>query len=99
MLFQDGHVSYQKQSTLPEGQRDAIYLNDAGKEAAGLDRDDTVWAAAKPRPAKSQWRISPSRNSQRLDRRTRDSPSVSDAVSITSASARFLCAVRPIVRK
>ncbi|MGD9634981.1 MAG: hypothetical protein AB7G28_25605 [Pirellulales bacterium] len=42
ILFEDGHVSFQRDCTLPEEQHDQIYLNDAGKEAAGLDRDDIV---------------------------------------------------------
>jgi hypothetical protein len=50
VLFQDGHVCYQKKSGLPEGQRDAIYLNDAGKEAAGLTRDDTVLGRSETTP-------------------------------------------------
>lgn len=42
ILFEDGHVSFQRDCTLPEQQHDDIYLNDDGNEAAGLDRDDIV---------------------------------------------------------
>lgn len=42
ILFQDGHVSFLRDCSLPEVQYDQIYLNDDGKEAAGLDRDDIV---------------------------------------------------------
>jgi hypothetical protein len=42
VLYQDGHACYQRQSELPEEQHDIIYLNNAGRQAAGLDSDDTV---------------------------------------------------------
>lgn len=50
VLYQDGHVGYQKKCSLPEDQRDAIYLNNAGLEAAGLDRDDTVLGRSEATP-------------------------------------------------
>jgi hypothetical protein len=50
-LFQDCHVAFVTSSTLPEAQRDLIYLNDAGQEAAGLDRFDTVLGRSDATPA------------------------------------------------
>ena len=50
VLFQDGHVCYLKRCTAPKGQIDAIYLNDAGQQAAGLDRDDTVLGGSDTTP-------------------------------------------------
>lgn len=49
-LFQDGHVAFVTSSTLPEAQRDLIFLNDAGQEAAGLDRFDTVLGRSEATP-------------------------------------------------
>ena len=50
VLFQDGHVGFQRVSTLPEEHNDLIYLNDQGQQAAGLDRDDTVLAPSQMTP-------------------------------------------------
>jgi hypothetical protein len=59
VLFQDGHVCYQKKSSLPENQRGAIYLNDAGEEAAGLDRDDTVLGRSETTPGGVGLKLAP----------------------------------------
>ena len=50
VFFQDGHVAFQSQPTLPDVQNDPIYLNNAGKEAAGLGRDDTVLGRSEIEP-------------------------------------------------
>ena len=50
VLFQDGHVGFQRDCTLPEEQHDPIYLNDDGNEAAGLDRDDIVLGRSEVMP-------------------------------------------------
>ena len=41
---------YVKRSTLPAEHQDLIYLNDAGEEAAGLDRFDTVLGRSEATP-------------------------------------------------
>jgi hypothetical protein len=53
VLYHDGHVGYQKESTLPADQQDPIYQNDAGEEAAGLDRDDVVLGRSEAMPVVS----------------------------------------------
>ena len=58
-FFQDGHVKLQMQSTLPDGQRDAIYVNDDGEEAAGLDRDDTVLGRSEVTPGSVGLELAP----------------------------------------
>jgi prepilin-type processing-associated H-X9-DG protein len=52
VFFQDGHVKFQIQSTLPDSQHDAIYLNNAGEEAAGLGRNDTVLGRSEATPGR-----------------------------------------------
>jgi hypothetical protein len=52
VLYEDGHVCYQKRSTLPESQSDPIYLNDNGKEAAGVGRDDVVLGRSEVSPGR-----------------------------------------------
>ena len=52
VLYEDGHVCYQKRSTLPENQFDLIYLNDNGKEAAGVGRDDVVLGRSEVSPGR-----------------------------------------------
>lgn len=51
VLYQDGHVGYQKESAVPIDQQDEIYQNDDGEEAAGLDRDDIVLGRSEATPA------------------------------------------------
>jgi prepilin-type processing-associated H-X9-DG protein len=50
VLFQDGHVCFQRVSMLPEEHQGRIYLNNAGAQAAGLDRDDTVLGPSEMTP-------------------------------------------------
>lgn len=52
VMYQDGHVGFQKQCDLEASQRGEIYLNDAGQAAAGLDRDDTVLGRSEVTPGK-----------------------------------------------
>lgn len=52
VMYQDGHVKFQKQLDLAATQRGEIYLNDAGQAAAGLDRDDTVLGRSETTPGK-----------------------------------------------
>jgi prepilin-type processing-associated H-X9-DG protein len=59
IAFQDGHVRYQRDSTLPEEHQDPIYLNDAGNEAAGLDRDDTVLGRSEVTPGNAGLQFAP----------------------------------------
>jgi hypothetical protein len=42
VLFEDGHVDFLGECTLPDAHFDKIYVNFADQEAAGLDRDDVV---------------------------------------------------------
>jgi len=53
VLYEDGCVRFQKEATAPEIVRDIIYLNDVGKEAAGLDRDDTVLGRSAAMPGQA----------------------------------------------
>jgi Protein of unknown function (DUF1559) len=55
VLYQDGHVNFERQSTLRNEQLDVIYLNDAGKQEAGVNRNDTVLgpSAVTPRGAEA----------------------------------------------
>ena len=50
VLYQDGSVRYQKTPTQPDVQRDELYLNDDGQEAAGLDRFDIVLGRSEATP-------------------------------------------------
>jgi prepilin-type processing-associated H-X9-DG protein len=52
VMYQDGHVKFQKQFALEASKRGEIYLNDAGQAAAGLDRDDTVLGRSEATPGK-----------------------------------------------
>lgn len=58
-FFQDGHVKFRVHSTLPEYHHDAIYVNDDGKEAAGLDRDDTVLGRSEVTPGSAALELVP----------------------------------------
>jgi Protein of unknown function (DUF1559) len=50
VLYEDGCVRFQKEAMAPEVTGDIIYLNDIGKEAAGLDRNDTVLGRSEATP-------------------------------------------------
>jgi prepilin-type processing-associated H-X9-DG protein len=52
VLYQDGHVGYQKKCTPTETAEDHLYLNDEGKEAAGLGRFDTVLGRSEATPGR-----------------------------------------------
>jgi hypothetical protein len=53
VLYEDGCVRFQKEATAPEVVGDFIYLNDFGKVAAGLDRNDTVLGRSAATPGQA----------------------------------------------
>lgn len=59
VLYQDGHVRYLKQSTLAAFHPDALFLNNAGEEAAGLDRNDTVLGRSDATPGRMGLPLTP----------------------------------------
>ncbi len=52
VLFQDGHVRYEKPTAMSEAPLDPIYLNNDGEEAAGLGRFDTVLGRSEITPGR-----------------------------------------------